>query len=1122
MDNELTSQKPQVTDIRFEVPTFIDPLTGLFNRYYLYQFLPEEIKKAGLNNYPLALLMIDLDGFKKVNDTYGHLCGDKVLTQVSGILKKAVRQTDTVIRYAGDEFMVFLPAAGKEKTPMLCERFCEEVQKAVFIGDKNQNFHLTLSIGYAIYPEDAREQTKLIDMADKAVYLSKKRGRNIYSSAKEVTVEEVSSLVAMESFPCRKFINQKQEFAKLKEIFDGVIKFNSLQAVFISGISGVGKSRVMKEIKAYLQGQGGSCIFCDSSSVHTQDPYYLFAAGIGAYIDSLGIDNPQITDILLKVPLPESSELSLIIPQIRNIVKKSTDLEADDKKRRFLLFKAFVDFITELNSFSPILINFDDLQWADKASLELLRYLIKQEKNRNIYIICAFPEDKSLDREQIDIFGALLKEINLEPNVTNIKLGNLLPQDAIEMIDAIFPGIGKSREFVGLIYDVTKGNPSFIEEMLKSLIENGVIFYQNDSWQIKPGITKKDIPASLEDIIKGRLKALDDETKEMIIQAAVIGQNFQIDILKKIGDKDEGFVSEIINRAKKMRLVDELETSGRFNFINKNTQDILYNQLDEEQRTKMHYKIAQTLANQHKDNLYDVAGEAAFHFSRSPQQERAADSSRELLEKTAELFDPDEVTEYIEQLAKDLLARKEKTFKELGDEMMKEATKFVIFLLGAIKKFRLYPPASSVRLNTVKEVYQILNGIFAETESLVISEVEKSLVINGKRLSPSEAKYTNAEHLLSIIMEHNIKTIAFKRGLKEEELGKFIHWLSQARKEVADAGGWVSIIHKEGLEHLGLDEVLFTSISEYSTRPDEKKKLQDFMLMEFLLGKVDNTGINKRDIINNIEQNPGEIAKSITEITNAATQKDKNQDEGKVAADVITKISLQILSGQASEQSHVEALSKVILQLEPKLRNKVIRSFSTELRKTHKKVMDDTIGVFDDDFMVDMIVEEYKNNPGNPLITREFMNDVLVKEDRKKIILNKLESQLLRLSENKQGVFFIVGKTEWKDLPQDERVDMLIGLPREGYTVSVLSKIGNLLEELDSIGKKEALKRFIFQLLIKAWQIEGKARKDLLGIIMDFIKESFSGSAQTHLQIASRIGFILEGIENEAEPVMFS
>jgi hypothetical protein len=99
---------------------------------------------------------------------------------------------------------------------------------------------------------------------------------------------------------------------------------------------------------------------------------------------------------------------------------------------------------------------------------------------------------------------------------------------------------------------------------------------------------------------------------------------------------------------------------------------------------------------------------------------------------------------------------------------------------------------------------------------------------------------------------------------------------------------------------------------------------------------------------------------------------------------------------------------------------------------------------------------------------------------------------------------------------------MLIGLPREGYTVSVLSKIGDLLEELDYIGRKEALKRFISQLLIKTGQVEGMARRDLLGIIMDFIKEPFSGSAQTHLQIASRIGFILEGIENEAEPVMLA
>lgn len=86
MDNEKYPIE-ESKDIRFKEPTFIDPLTGLFNRYYLYQFLPGELNKAKLSNYPLSFLMIDLDGFKSINDKYGHSCGDEVLKQVGAIIK---------------------------------------------------------------------------------------------------------------------------------------------------------------------------------------------------------------------------------------------------------------------------------------------------------------------------------------------------------------------------------------------------------------------------------------------------------------------------------------------------------------------------------------------------------------------------------------------------------------------------------------------------------------------------------------------------------------------------------------------------------------------------------------------------------------------------------------------------------------------------------------------------------------------------------------------------------------------------------------------------------------------------------------------------------------------------
>ena len=185
MDNPNPTQRNSGSDIRFQEPTFIDPLTGLFNQYYLYRFLPEELQKARLGKYSTNVFMMDLDGFKKVNDTYGHLSGDAILKQFAAIIKGSVRATDMVIRYAGDEFVILLPACDFERARTIANQLVENVNKHVFKGYEGQNIHLTTSIGFSVYPQDGEQVDALVDLADKALYLSKHRGKNRVSHARK-------------------------------------------------------------------------------------------------------------------------------------------------------------------------------------------------------------------------------------------------------------------------------------------------------------------------------------------------------------------------------------------------------------------------------------------------------------------------------------------------------------------------------------------------------------------------------------------------------------------------------------------------------------------------------------------------------------------------------------------------------------------------------------------------------------------------------------------------------------------------------------------------------------------------------------------------------------------------
>jgi two-component system cell cycle response regulator len=154
----------------------VDELTKLYNRRYFLEALDGEFERASRYEREIALLMLDLDYFKKVNDTYGHPAGDMVLSDVGEILKKHVRRNDLACRYGGEEFAVILPNVSKDSIYSTYERFREMVSTQPFKCESKQ-FHITVSIGIA-FSNDAESANDLLAHADQALYQAKESGRN--------------------------------------------------------------------------------------------------------------------------------------------------------------------------------------------------------------------------------------------------------------------------------------------------------------------------------------------------------------------------------------------------------------------------------------------------------------------------------------------------------------------------------------------------------------------------------------------------------------------------------------------------------------------------------------------------------------------------------------------------------------------------------------------------------------------------------------------------------------------------------------------------------------------------------------------------------------------------------
>src|SRR5438132_7051923 len=161
-----------------------DELTGLLTSKSFFSELRREAARAEAESMPFCVLMMDIDHFKEVNDTYGHLAGSETLEEVGAVIKKALRAGDVGARFGGEEFAAFLLNADYAQGLVAAERIRSAMEKNEFSvvrrdsGEEPRTHHITISIGVASFPDDARDPIQLVEMADSALYQAKRSGRN--------------------------------------------------------------------------------------------------------------------------------------------------------------------------------------------------------------------------------------------------------------------------------------------------------------------------------------------------------------------------------------------------------------------------------------------------------------------------------------------------------------------------------------------------------------------------------------------------------------------------------------------------------------------------------------------------------------------------------------------------------------------------------------------------------------------------------------------------------------------------------------------------------------------------------------------------------------------------------
>lgn len=165
--------------------TITDDCTGLYNARHLYKTLEAEVYRSARFAYEFSILFLDLDHFKRVNDTHGHLVGSKLLAEIGYSIKSNLRLIDYAFRYGGDEFVVLLPQTSKEQSLVVARRLRDVFRTSQFLKDEGLNLNVRASMGVATYPEDAKSAHEIIRQADEMMYAVKNSTRDNVSVAQQ-------------------------------------------------------------------------------------------------------------------------------------------------------------------------------------------------------------------------------------------------------------------------------------------------------------------------------------------------------------------------------------------------------------------------------------------------------------------------------------------------------------------------------------------------------------------------------------------------------------------------------------------------------------------------------------------------------------------------------------------------------------------------------------------------------------------------------------------------------------------------------------------------------------------------------------------------------------------------
>jgi tetratricopeptide (TPR) repeat protein len=442
--------------------------------------------------------------------------------------------------------------------------------------------------------------------------------------------------------------------------------------VFIHGEAGIGKTRLVRELGAYARSRGVQVLYGRCPALFRMDgvpPYIIWKEVIKDYLEACTPE--QLYRVVGYYP----AEVAKLVPEISQklrTIPQSLPISPEQEQNR--LFEAVSQFITNISRETPLLVVLDDLQWTDPSSLLLLHYLARGVQKTPLLLLGAY---RNIDIDAKHPLSPVLSELNRERLPQSIHLKRMSLSDVSEMIKNILEQDDVPTEFCTLVFEKTKGNPFFAEEVVKSLKEEEVIFREGNRWEFK-NVSKIEFPETVKNVLKARFSRLDDECQNVLTLASFVGNDFTLDAMCALTGIEENKLLELMDRMLKTGLIKEREIRGEgvCSFADILVRDVVYDEVSLLRRKKLHGVVGCALEKVYAKKIDEHFGELASHFLESGDKDKALDYFLKAGDKAAKIYANIEASSYFQSALK--------LFEEKEGETREKAR--VLERLGDIKR----------------------------------------------------------------------------------------------------------------------------------------------------------------------------------------------------------------------------------------------------------------------------------------------------------------------------------------------------------------------------------------------------------------------------------------------------